>query len=107
MTEDQIKRAREMRRPPNPMTYKAIAAVFGVHLSTARRHVLEGEPQRRREREREARREREKRVICSAAIERDARVLLAQIPEDTRDLTAVAFGDPLPGRSALDMRGGV
>lgn len=26
-------------------------------------------------------------------------------PNDTRDLTARIFGDPLPGRSALDMRG--
>lgn len=27
-----------------------------------------------------------------------------EIPLDTRDLTAKVFGDPLPGRSALDRR---
>lgn len=27
------------------------------------------------------------------------------VPADTRDLTARFFGDPLPGRSALDTRG--
>lgn len=29
---------------------------------------------------------------------------LAEIPADTRGLTARMFGDPLPGRSALDRR---
>lgn len=29
---------------------------------------------------------------------------LAEIPPDTRDFTARQFGDPLPGRSALDRR---
>lgn len=33
------------------------------------------------------------------------RKLMAEIPEDTRDYTARHFGDPLPGRSALDRRG--
>lgn len=32
----------------------------------------------------------------------DVAARLAEIPVDTRDLTAVVFGDPLPGRSALD-----
>lgn len=31
---------------------------------------------------------------------------LAAIPADTRDLTARFFGDPLPGRSALDRMAG-
>ena len=35
----------------------------------------------------------------------DLEARLAEIPEDTRDLTAVVMGDPLPGRSALDKRG--
>jgi transposase len=34
---------------------------------------------------------------------KDAR--LKTIPPDTRDLTALICGDPLPGRSALDMGG--
>lgn len=33
---------------------------------------------------------------------KDAIKKLSQIPDDTRDLTARMFGDPLPGRRALD-----
>lgn len=36
----------------------------------------------------------------------DIEARLAEIPYDTRDLTARIFGDPLPGRSALDRMGG-
>jgi len=32
----------------------------------------------------------------------EAQRQLAHLPADTRDLTARVFGDPLPGRSALD-----
>lgn len=35
-------------------------------------------------------------------IEQDAREHLSNLPEDTRDYTQRFFGDPLPGRSALD-----
>lgn len=34
----------------------------------------------------------------------DAAARVAEIPPDTRDLTARFFGDPLPGRRALDRR---
>lgn len=34
----------------------------------------------------------------------ELRRLQAQIPEDTRDLTAFLCGDPLPGRRAIDQR---
>ena len=34
----------------------------------------------------------------------DAVALIAEIPSDTRNLTGRMFGDPLPGRSALDRR---
>jgi hypothetical protein len=34
----------------------------------------------------------------------DLMARLAEIPSDTRGLTARTFGDPLPGRSALDRR---
>lgn len=34
---------------------------------------------------------------------KDAR--LKAVPEDTRDLTALICGDPLPGRRAIDMEG--
>lgn len=36
----------------------------------------------------------------------DLAARLAEIPPDTRDLTARIFGDPIPGRRELDMRGG-
>ena len=35
--------------------------------------------------------------------ERDWQRLKKEIPEDTRSVTARMFGDPLPGRSALEM----
>lgn len=34
-----------------------------------------------------------------------AEMQAAAVPNDTRSLTAAFFGDPLPGRSALDQRG--
>lgn len=40
--------------------------------------------------------------VSGAAVERSALALIAQIPDDTRDLTARMFGDPLPGRRAID-----
>ena len=36
--------------------------------------------------------------------ESDAAARLSEIPKDNRDLTSYTFGDPLPGRSALDRR---
>lgn len=36
--------------------------------------------------------------------DRDASVLMKQIPKDTRTPAARMLGEPLPGRSALDMR---
>src|SRR5215207_5277888 len=41
---------------------------------------------------------------CSKAVKLDAARLMALIPDDTRSLTSRVCGDPLPGRSALDMR---
>ena len=37
--------------------------------------------------------------------ERDWERLVKEIPEDTRSVTARLFGDPLPGRSALEIEG--
>lgn len=39
-----------------------------------------------------------------AGVSSDAHKLMNMVPRDTRDLTGRVFGDPLPGRSALDMR---
>lgn len=105
MTEEQILKAKDMRNRRN-MTWTAIAAELGVHFSTVRRYVLPGERERRRRREAELEKRRDVRVVDSAAVERQARHLMRQIPEDTRDLTALMFGEPLPGRSALDRQQG-
>jgi hypothetical protein len=37
-------------------------------------------------------------------IHKDALRLMDEVPQDTRDLTARLFGDPLPQRSALAQR---
>jgi len=37
-------------------------------------------------------------------VDADARRLMDDIPSDTRSLTARLFGDPLPGRRAIDRR---
>lgn len=41
-------------------------------------------------------------MTASRVDERDVAARLAEIPEDTRDLTAFLMGDPLPGRRAID-----
>lgn len=43
--------------------------------------------------------------VSGYAVDQDARRLMDQVPADTRSLTGILFGDPLPGRRAIDMRG--
>lgn len=85
------KRAQELRE--QGMTLTKIALTMGAPEATVRHWI--------HAREREAGKEgkyksREFYVIVEQ--------LLREIPLDTRDLTCRLFGDPLPGRSALDMR---
>lgn len=64
--------------------------------------------QRRNEMNREATANRKAAGIVlglDTGVRADAERLMAQIPADTRTVTARLFGDPLPGRSALDQRG--
>ena len=82
MSPEQIEQAQTMRR--NEMPWAHIAKHFGVTPDTVRR-VLDPEWAARRR----------------AGIT-DGERLLREVPADTRDLTARALGDPLPGRSALD-----
>ena len=42
----------------------------------------------------------------SPAAKREAERQLAELPPDTRGLTAKICGDPMPGRSALDRKAG-
>lgn len=43
-------------------------------------------------------------VIYKKPDPEELRARYAEIPQDTRDLTAVICGDPLPGRRAIDRR---
>jgi len=43
-------------------------------------------------------------LVERGPIKADRERMLASIPDDTRTLTGRIMGDPLPGRSALDMR---
>lgn len=87
---------------------KEIAAALGVAKSTASKHMSPNYRQKDIEyRRRNVLGVRPKSPIFMAeralkAEEVEAR--MAEIPEDTRNLTSRAFGDPLPGRSALDRR---
>lgn len=43
-------------------------------------------------------------VVSESLLAEQVRRLKAEIPPDTRDLTARMFGDPIPGRRAIDKR---
>lgn len=118
LTEEQIEEAR--RRRANGVTFSAIEADMGVSRDTIRRALSPDWAEKRREQVRIARRRREKlayghftktgRVSCTINVDRyrpspgEIAELLKLVPPDTRDLTGVLCGDPLPGRSALDRR---
>lgn len=95
------------------LSWGAIGLALGVTGDTAHRAVDPEYSERRKALNNEARRSRRHaessrllvgihRVETDADVARDAARLIAQIPPDTRDLTARLLGDPLPGRSALD-----
>ena len=46
----------------------------------------------------------EQRALYFRPTEADVRAIQDTVPRDTRNFTARVFGDPLPGRSALDRR---
>lgn len=116
MTEDQIAECRRMRDAG--MNWNAMAKAIGCDPLTVRRALDEGWAVRRRQKVNEARRQRTKekpslrKIIdrdtytISAKTRADAERLMRQIPHDTRSLTGRMLGDPIPGRSALDMRRG-
>lgn len=104
-------RARAMRKAFH--SWRSIAEALGLTEDRLRREIDPGFAEHRREVVRNRRRvvaqaPREPqfsagpsdRVWTAEKLER----LLATIPHDDRDLTARLFGDPLPGRSALDQR---
>lgn len=100
----------------NQMNWREIADCFGVHPETVRRAVDKNFRLRRAERTSELRAQKRlnagpKPDAISAGwcmdrrqVRQDVEARIAEIPADTRGLTARICGDPLPGRSALDGR---
>lgn len=100
----------------NHMNWRQIGECFGVHAETVRRAL--DEKYRIRRTEQVNKRRHMMRAYQQVGLEPasvgwcadrrrvrdDAADRIAEIPLDTRGLTARTFGDPLPGRSALDRR---
>lgn len=101
----------ELRK--NNMTWNAIAAKLGASLETVHRAIdpTYGSVRRgsanatRKSRRKASPNARSAHIAEAKPSAEDAARALAAIPPDTRDFTARLFGDPLPGRSALDQRG--
>lgn len=102
--------ARRMRAEGT--SWKNLARTFGVTPETIRCRLDEEYKRIHRERHNKYLRELRRglaadRIVLHQAERIDKEALaqrLAEIPDDTRDLTAFLMGDPLPGRSALDRR---
>lgn len=110
LTSEQIEEARQLQA--RGWTIIRIAERLGCYRQTIKR-VLDPEyAVKRRIQVREARQIREPSLprktarenATAVSIKEDAAARLAEIPPDTRSLTARLAGDPLPGRSALDKR---
>lgn len=110
MSPEAIKKARQMIQAG--ATWKAVGRELGCAADTVRRWLDPQWAEMRRKQVNEARLrkrlgnpvQREKPQSLRVAVKADAERAFAQVPPDTRDLTARIFGDPLPGRSALDQR---
>jgi hypothetical protein len=93
--------ARRMRE--SGMTLRRIGTHFGISESVVGRRLnpVLAERARLRDRNRDG-----TAPISEATVRRETELAarLAEIPSDTRDLTGRLFGDPLPGRRALDIR---
>lgn len=126
LSQEQVERAKQMHAWNVP--YAAIATALGVATDTVKRAVVPGFGQFRAAQVKTARMEKRSYVairnemnrelgaakralgmtgqVARRVPEADIAARLAEIPEDHRSLTARTFGDPLPGRSALDRRRG-
>ena len=112
LTPEQIEEA--SRLADAGWTYARIGERFGCAYGTIRLVLDADYAVNRRIGARETRQRRykpEKRASKTArenatavSVKEDAAARLAEIPSDTRSLTARLAGDPLPGRSALDRR---
>jgi hypothetical protein len=109
LSDKQISMAKKMRRENPPQPWQAVGKACGCSADTIRRRL---DPKWREMKAESLRRSRARRLAAGQNIvqpkthpvRQQAEKLLAQIPEDTRSLTARLAGDPLPGRSALDRK---
>jgi len=114
LSDTEVAEARRLRS--EGMTWVALARKFGCASDTVKRALDPAFRQHRAEGIKAAKANRKQGVEMprgrptnfviseGTAVARDAARLMALIPKDTRPLTARLFGDPLPGRSALDQR---
>lgn len=115
MTEEQIEIGRKML--DQGATWTEVAVTLRVSFHAVQWALKPGYRERRREQDRANRlyKTRKPKPAAGAIIGHsngarsvspgDAARALASVPPDTRNRTSRLFGDPLPGRSALDQRG--
>jgi hypothetical protein len=103
--------ARQLRK--GGATWAMIAKQCGVSTEVVQRAIDPGYAERRSADIRAARQLRRgslhvepSSVRMSPADKLEAERMLAELPPDTRGLTARICGDPIPGRSALDRKAG-
>lgn len=92
MTPELLEQVQTMR--DEGLSYDKISRQIGMHRETVRKWI-EGMHGQGRVREFDH---------ILPQVKEDARRLHKLVPKDTRSLTGRIFGDPLPGRSALDRR---
>ena len=110
LTLEQIEEARELHA--RGWTFRRIGERLGCAFHTVKRVLDPDYAVKRRIAVREARQIREPSLprktaqesATAVSVKEDAAARLAEIPKDHRSLTGRLFGDPLPGRSALDRR---
>jgi len=108
--DERIERGIELRR--GGATWRAAAAAVGVSAYRLRvasdpayaMHRRDGINARRRSEYWQKHYEPSKHIVDRHVSPDEASAALAAVPADMRSFTARAFGDPLPGRSALDRR---
>ena len=103
-SEAQLQRMRNMRDRNIP--WHKIGEAFGVHRDVVRRRIdPEWVEERNSTWKKPNGKEAPKREwITGRAVDKMAERLREQIPEDTRNLSQILMGDPIPCRSALHQR---
>lgn len=104
MSEADLARARDLLA--QGVSYYKMSGIIGFRAESIRRHLDPNFADRKRMQPPRYGRNISPFIHIASKnnIQSDAAARLAEIPDDTRDLTARICGDPLPGRSALDKR---